>query len=63
MKKLKNGIFACVAALLMISAIVFVKLAIMAAISNTSWYWIYALIAVSAGIGARVLFRLTEYTS
>ena len=61
MKSLKTGILASIAGLLVITAMMAVFLAIIYATSNSPWYLLYALIAIPAGIGGKLLFWVTEY--
>ena len=63
MKKLKTCMFAITASLLIAVAIVSVILAFAYAVNGSPWYWIYALVAVPAAIGGRLLFWITDNNS
>lgn len=58
MKKLKTGLLAV---LLVITAIMTMILAIMSTVNGSPWSVLYALVAVLAAIGARLLFWVAEY--
>ena len=61
MKKLKTGILATIAGLLVITAIVAMILAIIYTIQGSTSAVLYGLLAIPAALGGRFLFWFTEY--
>ena len=63
MKKLKTGILASIAGLLVIGALLSMILAIIYTVNGSASAVMYGLLAIPAAIGGKVLFWLTEYNN
>ena len=61
MKKLKTGILATIAGLLVITAVVAMILAIIYTIQGSTVAVVYGLLAIPAAFGGKILFWYTEY--
>ena len=61
MKKLKTGVLATIAGLLVIAAVLAMILAIIYTIQGSTAAVVYGLLAIPAALGGKFLFWYTEY--